>query len=60
MLASLPLTGKRVLVTRAAHQAESFVRLLETQGATAVTCPLIEIVSAAELASIGWLPQPIV
>jgi len=43
-MATLPLTAKRVLVTRAAHQAQSFVCLLEAQGATAVTCPLIEIV----------------
>ncbi|EAT14346.1 uroporphyrinogen-III synthase [Desulfuromonas acetoxidans] len=46
-MSALPLTGKRILVTRAAHQAQSFVRLLEAQGATAITCPLIEIVAPA-------------
>nr|WP_320115177.1 uroporphyrinogen-III synthase [uncultured Desulfuromonas sp.] len=50
-MAALPLTGKRVLVTRAAHQAQSFVRLLEAQGATAITCPLIEIVAPT-----SWQP----
>jgi len=50
-MAAMPLTGKRVLVTRAAHQAQSFVHLLEQQGATALTCPLIEIVPPA-----SWQP----
>lgn len=44
MTVSSDLLGRRVLVTRAAHQAQSFVTLLETRGATAITCPLIDIV----------------
>jgi len=36
-----PLEGKRVLVTRAAHQAEPTIELLESHGAQAVAFPLI-------------------
>ncbi|BCR03496.1 uroporphyrinogen III methyltransferase [Desulfuromonas versatilis] len=39
-----PLFGKRVLVTRTAEQAGSFGRLLEAQGAEAISCPVIDIV----------------
>jgi uroporphyrinogen-III synthase len=39
-----PLSGTRVLVTRARRQAAEFSRLLRQQGATVVEIPLIEIV----------------
>jgi len=38
------LAGKRIVVTRARHQAGEFVRRLEERGATAVAIPTIEIV----------------
>lgn len=38
-----PLTGKRVLITRAAHQVSPFERLLQQQGASSVAVPVIEI-----------------
>ncbi|AKK04686.1 uroporphyrinogen-III synthase [Corynebacterium mustelae] len=38
-----PLSGWRVLVPRARHQAQQMVELLESCGATAVTVPTIEI-----------------
>jgi uroporphyrinogen III methyltransferase/synthase len=38
------LDGKTVIVTRAAHQAGEFIRLLEERGANAVAIPTIEIV----------------
>ncbi|OQY20406.1 MAG: hypothetical protein B6I36_01130 [Desulfobacteraceae bacterium 4572_35.1] len=38
------LAGKRILVTRAAHQCASFVRLLHERGATTEAVPLLEIV----------------
>lgn len=41
---ALPLAGKRILVTRAAAQADALARPLEALGATAVVCPTIEIV----------------
>lgn len=40
-----PLQGKRILVTRAPHQAQAFNHLLQAQRAEAVVCPLIEIVA---------------
>lgn len=40
-----PLAGKRVLVTRAAHQVAPFERLLQQQGASAVAVPVIEIIA---------------
>lgn len=39
------LAGRRIVVTRAAEQADELVSLLEAAGATAVVVPLIEIVS---------------
>src|SRR5437870_12876825 len=39
-----PLTGIRILVTRARPQAAEFSHLLRRQGATVVSIPLIEIV----------------
>ncbi len=38
------LKGRTVIVTRARHQAEAFVRLLEERGSRAVAIPTIEIV----------------
>lgn len=38
-----PLFGKRILVTRSAEQAGAFTDLLQTQGAEAICCPVIEI-----------------
>lgn len=42
---NLPLAGKRVLITRAAHQIAPFERLLQQQGASAVAVPVIEIIA---------------
>ncbi len=41
--ADLPLTGKRILVTRAKSQADSLVYALEKNGAEIILCPTIEI-----------------
>jgi len=38
------LEGKTIVVTRAAHQAGEFIRLLEERGAAAVAIPTIDIV----------------
>lgn len=40
---TLPLLGKRILVTRPSAQADAFVKLLKAQGAEAIKMPLIEI-----------------
>lgn len=40
-----PLAGKRVLITRAAHQVAPFVQLLHQQGALAEAVPVIEIIA---------------
>lgn len=42
------LSGRRVVVTRAADQAAELVALLEIEGATAVVAPLIEIVAVPD------------
>jgi uroporphyrinogen III methyltransferase/synthase len=42
-LSTLPLSGKRFLITRPAHQASDFVCQLGEQGAEAVCIPTIEI-----------------
>lgn len=42
---SAPLSGKRVLITRAAHQVAPFEQLLQQQGALAVALPVIEIIA---------------
>jgi uroporphyrinogen III methyltransferase/synthase len=42
-----PLFGRRILVTRTAEQAGEFSSLLETRGAEALSCPVIEIVPPA-------------
>lgn len=38
-----PLAGKRILVTRARHQADSLGHALKTHGAEVISCPTIEI-----------------
>lgn len=60
-----PLFGKRVIVTRAREQAESFVRLLEEKGAEVIEFPVIEIAppksfkaldrAIGSLASYDWI-----
>lgn len=40
---ALPLAGKRILITRAHHQAAEMARALEAQGATVISIPTIEI-----------------
>jgi uroporphyrinogen III methyltransferase/synthase len=42
-LSALPLSGKRFLITRPAHQASDFARLLRKQAAEVVSIPTIEI-----------------
>ena len=37
------LTGKRIIVTRARHQADGLAQTLQTYGATVIHCPTIEI-----------------
>ena len=39
----LPLTDKRILITRAHHQAAEMQRALEAEGATVISIPTIEI-----------------
>jgi uroporphyrinogen-III synthase len=39
-----PLAGRRILVTRARHQAQSLTTALEEKGATVVAIPAIEII----------------
>jgi uroporphyrinogen-III synthase len=61
----LPLSGVRVVVTRAEHQADSFAAAFEAAGATVEILPLLEIVppadprplerAASELALYDWL-----
>jgi uroporphyrinogen-III synthase len=46
------LNGLRVLVTRAAHQAENLCRLIEQQGGIAVRLPTVEIVASDDLLAI--------
>lgn len=41
----LPLSNKKIMVTRPAHQAGQLIALLEAKGATVVCQPLIEIVA---------------
>jgi uroporphyrinogen III methyltransferase/synthase len=47
----LPLTGRRILITRAQEQAEEFSRLLENYGAQVIPFPTIEIAPPGE-----WQP----
>ncbi|MGH7270807.1 MAG: uroporphyrinogen-III synthase, partial [Polyangiaceae bacterium] len=43
-----PLSGKRVLVTRAREQAGSLAAMLDEQGAVPLVCPAIEIVAPSD------------
>lgn len=62
---SLPLSGKTILVTRAAEQSSKFTELLQEKGATVLEMPALEIVppsswqeldkAIAELSSFDWL-----
>lgn len=45
---SLPLFGRRIVVTRARHQAQELARRLEALGAEAVEFPTIEIVDPVD------------
>jgi len=42
-MAPLGLSGKTIVVTRAAHQAEPFIRAIEAEGGTAIPFPTITI-----------------
>lgn len=48
-----PLAGKRVLITRAAHQVGELVMLLEAAGATPLVMPTVQTVPLAEQALSG-------
>ncbi len=62
---SLPLTGKTILVTRAAGQSNQFTQALALQGATVIEMPTIEIVppsswegldnAISQISSFHWL-----
>ena len=65
-MASLPLSGRQIVVTRALEQAGPIVEVLSAAGANVISLPLIEIIEPpdggaardAELANIGnyeWL-----
>jgi uroporphyrinogen III methyltransferase/synthase len=64
-VANLPLTGKTVLVTRAAGQSSKFATLLQKQGATVLEMPALTITAPSNwndldnaialLASFDWL-----
>lgn len=41
--AAPPLAGKRVIITRARHQADALAHSLESYGAEVIACPTIEI-----------------
>ena len=61
----LPLSGKTILITRAAQQADTFGQMLRAQGATVLDTPALEIlpptswhdfdVALGELANFNWL-----
>jgi uroporphyrinogen III methyltransferase/synthase len=50
-LGTLPLAGRRIVITRAKEQAEEFSRLLQSYGAHVVAFPTIEIAPAED-----WYP----
>ncbi|CAN0314672.1 unnamed protein product, partial [Phaeothamnion confervicola] len=61
---SLPLAGRRVVVTRPVEQAESLAELLREQGAEPVIVPLIEVIdvpagmaqlAASDLRTFDWV-----
>jgi uroporphyrinogen-III synthase len=65
MTDTLPLTGKTILITRAAGQSSQFTQLLQRQGATVVEMPALEIYppsswtaldgAIAQLHTFNWL-----
>jgi uroporphyrinogen III methyltransferase / synthase len=65
MTHSLPLTGKTILITRAAGQSSQFAQLLQQQGAAVMDLPTLEIYppsswqdldeAIAQLPSFDWL-----
>ena len=48
----LPLTGKRILVTRAPHQASALATQLQALGATPILIPTIELVPPASFCAL--------
>jgi hydroxymethylbilane synthase len=52
--ARLPLTGRRVIVTRAVKQSGEMTRALEAVGAEVVQCPTIEIREPSDWAQLDW------
>lgn len=49
---SKPLFGKRVMVTRAAEQSESFIEILKGGGAEPVVCPTIKVIPPSSFAKL--------
>ena len=49
--ASAPLAGRRILVTRPAHQAEGLCQRITAAGGTAVRLPTLEIVPTTDTAA---------
>ncbi|MGB9920381.1 MAG: uroporphyrinogen-III C-methyltransferase [Moorellales bacterium] len=49
----LPLFGRRIVITRARHQAESLRQALEELGAEVWEFPLLEVVPPTDFASLG-------
>nr|WP_276602675.1 uroporphyrinogen-III C-methyltransferase [Nannocystis pusilla] len=52
-----PLFGKRVVVTRARHQASELLQLLAGQGADAVSVPCLDIAPPEDLAALSTAAQ---
>ena len=52
--ARLPLTGRRVIVTRAVKQSGEMTRALEAVGAEVILCPTIEIREPSDWAQLDW------
>lgn|SRR5690625_966842 len=51
------LEGRRIMVTRPAHQADNFCKLLAEAGATALRCPAMRIAAPADRASLERLVE---
>lgn len=54
MIERKPLFGKRIVVTRARHQASRLTRALEAQGAQVTEFPVIEIASPSSAEPLAW------
>src|SRR5262245_18534340 len=50
----LPLSGRRVIVTRAVKQSGEMTRALEAVGAEVILCPTIEIREPSDWAQLDW------